>query len=102
MAQVLKERGWANYHSSNSDLARRWQELALKALSQINSNSEISFLKKKTNIKNISIANLNKKRSQSKLIVYNSLDQSVSQDFNKKLFILNPAKVNSFGIYTQF
>ncbi len=101
VAQVLKERGWAHYHSSNLDLAKRWQDLALKALSEINLNSEISSLKKKTNIENISTASLNKKRSESKLIVYNSLDQSVSKDF-KNSFTLNPAKVNSFVTYTQF
>src|SRR5262249_38041172 len=32
VAEVLKERGWANYHSSNPALARRWQTLALAAL----------------------------------------------------------------------
>ena len=32
VAQVLKERGWKNYHSSNPVLAERWQRLALAAL----------------------------------------------------------------------
>jgi hypothetical protein len=32
VAEVLKERGWPNYHSSNPALAKRWQSLALAAL----------------------------------------------------------------------
>ena len=31
VAQVLKERSWANYHSSNPVLAQKWQRQALNA-----------------------------------------------------------------------
>ncbi len=39
VAQVLKERCWASYHSSNPVLARKWQSLALAALDQAIGNS---------------------------------------------------------------
>ncbi len=35
VAQVLKERGWDKYHSSNPILAKKWQGLALAALDRI-------------------------------------------------------------------
>jgi hypothetical protein len=35
VAQVLKERGWKNYHSSNPVLAKKWQVLALAALDRM-------------------------------------------------------------------
>jgi hypothetical protein len=40
VAQVLKERGWKNYHSSNPALAKRWQVLALTALAEALSKSQ--------------------------------------------------------------
>lgn len=40
VAQVLKERGWTNYHSSNPTLAKKWQGMALAALDQALGNSK--------------------------------------------------------------
>jgi len=76
VAQVLKERTWANYHSSSPKFAKKWQLLAINSLLKLNKrnadnleiNSKLSFNnlnKKKLNIKN-----------ESTLIVYNSLKKT--------------------------
>ena len=62
VAQVLKERSWAHYHSSNPILARKWQGLTLAALDQAIGSSNDK--------KNIKTAEVNKSRRNS-LLVYN-------------------------------
>ncbi len=47
VSQVLKERSWAKYHSSNPALAKKWQGLALAALDQsLSSSSQKKIIKK--------------------------------------------------------
>lgn len=48
VAQVLKERSWKNYHSSNPLLAQKWRRLALFALSKIDSEPSIKTTSKKS------------------------------------------------------
>lgn len=64
VAQVLKERSWANYHSNNPALARKWQGFALAALDQAIGSANDK--------KNIKTAEVSKSRRNS-LLVYNVL-----------------------------
>lgn len=43
VAKVLKESGWANYHSRNPTLSKKWQGKALMALNQVLGDSKESF-----------------------------------------------------------
>lgn len=66
VARVLKERGWANYHSSNPVLAKKWQGLALSALNDAIGESKV-FQK----------AILKKRFSRSELVVFNSQNSNI-------------------------
>jgi hypothetical protein len=61
VAEVLKERGWPNYHSSNPALAKRWQTLALAALDR-------ALLK--TQSKNVSV--MSSAKIPNSLLVFNA------------------------------
>lgn len=65
VAQVLKERGWANYHSSNPVLAKKWQTQALTALNNTTGEAKSfrSIIPKKI-------------YSRSELVVFNSLNSN--------------------------
>lgn len=43
VAEILKERSWLWYHSSNSFYAKRWRTLALNVLSQIKSDLDFTL-----------------------------------------------------------
>ncbi len=64
VAQILKERGWAWYHSSNPFYAQKWRRSALNALDQISSSSSLVTADQKTLERKI--------RIKASLLVYNS------------------------------
>ncbi len=76
VAEVLKERGWVHYHSSNPVYAKKWQELALAALGQAFSNDRESSPKLL--------------KGQSPLIAFNSLADLNFQSIENRLFKIEP------------
>lgn len=77
VTQVLKERSWANYHSSNSALAKKWQGLALAALN----DAEEASNKERKNVNR-------KKRLSGSLLVYNILSSSLPYKVQNTSFVI--------------
>lgn len=87
VAQVLKERSWANYHSSNPALARKWQGLALAALNRIDFTAKI---------KNLSKVGHYKKHPSSSLLVFNGLNPTSSNQSRKVSWVIYGEYKKSF------
>ena len=83
VAQVLKERSWAHYHSSNPVFAKKWQDMALAALGKINSGGKLKIISKVAYDKN---------HLRSSVVVFNGLS-SVT---------LNPLQKTSWVIYGEY
>lgn len=75
VAQVLKERGWANDHSSNPAYAKKWQGLALAALDRALGLGKAS---PRRSLKTWSL------KGQSSLVVFNSLAGSSFQSVKEE------------------
>lgn len=71
VSQVLKERGWANYHSNSPGLAKNWQQSALQALNRVLSSEERGN-KKSSHFEIVKSASLIRK--QNSLLVFSIQD----------------------------
>ncbi len=78
VALILKERGWANYHSSNPFYANKWRRLALTALDRVLSDPEDKVFTTMRATKKNPIAQkknfARKERSSAPLMVFNVED----------------------------
>lgn len=107
VAEILKERSWLWYHSSNSFYAKRWRALALNVLDQIKSDSDFilkatsheplknfheakRFFKKSSENKTEFVLFMKREKTQNAILVY--AEPTSDSSINISKFVIFPLK----------